>query len=256
MENEHDTWNKEDDVVKQDSFTKGLKVEIDEKSWDTLFGWCRAATSEVSGMGLIKKDGSTFSIYDVFLPKQTCHHSGTTLTEEGKALLQGELHKKKIPGSNLRLWWHTHYNFGTFFSTTDVQTIEELCGNNKDWILSMVINQAGDYKCRLDIMNPIRIAIENISVVKKINIDDSLADKYKKDIETNVSEEKWGGYKLKNLGFPGFKPSSDDRWFRKWEKKQKKGLPKENNHSKYVVHDGRVMTQQEYEEEAVRGFYD
>lgn len=260
MENENDQWRNQDQVKKLEAFTDSLKVEIDHKAWNDMYGWCCAAESEVSGLGLVEKIGSTFLIKKAFILPQVCSSTGTKLTEEGKAKLLMELTKKKIPGSLLKFQWHTHYNFGTFWSTTDVDNGERLAGNSGDWMLGMVINQAGDYKCRLDVMQPVRLGIEGLSVAVKYPEGEAM-DKYTKDIRDNVTEEK-PFYQRVTDHLPG-----QPWWERKQEEehlvdakplltkalsnkqRRKMGLPRvdPNGHkTKYFVHGGKLMTEEEY----------
>jgi hypothetical protein len=69
--------------------------------------WCKIAKEEVSGLGLVQidKDGDLF-VTDVFLLKQESGTAHTELSQEAIGGLISELRKKKIPGSQLKFWWH------------------------------------------------------------------------------------------------------------------------------------------------------
>lgn len=164
MESEKDKWTGEDEVRPLAAYTTNLSVVLDGKVWDNIYGWCRATKSECSGMGLVKKDGGTFRVYEAFLPEQKCTSVGTKITPKGRNDMMVEIVKRKLPGSDLKFWWHTHSDFKTFWSVTDVKNVDTLVQNKDGWLLSMVINQHGDYECRLDFTNPIRVGIEDISV--------------------------------------------------------------------------------------------
>jgi hypothetical protein len=65
-----------------------------------------------------------------------------------------------------KLWWHSHYNFGTFWSGIDDNTIESMDQETKEdnWLLSIVGNQKGDMLCRLDVFAPIRMTFNHVPI--------------------------------------------------------------------------------------------
>lgn len=233
MESENSPrWENKDGVKAcAKAYTNGVRVVFKNSVWEKIFGWCRAADTEISGMGLVKKDGGVFTVYDIFLPKQECSSASTEMDQGSLADLMIFLHKNKIPQDHMRCWMHTHYNFGVFWSQTDVDTIELLTGTAKDWMMSIVVNQAGDYKCRIDVMKPFRFAIDDIEVEleqPKINV-----DKYKKDIEKMVSRPTYSyggaaygqgmdGYGCARRNYEAWEPGST------WSEKEGRWIPPEN----------------------------
>lgn len=150
------------------AFSTGIKVKIENSVWKDMFGWCRAANTECSGYGLVKQDEKgDLLVHKVFLPEQQCSTGYTTILSEATARLEHHLLSKKNINywEVMRLWWHTHYNFDTFWSETDDKTAQEFSefrGNT--WGLSIVINQAGDYKCRIDMKKPFDILVDDIPI--------------------------------------------------------------------------------------------
>lgn len=143
--------------------TDGIQVHIEKHCWTKMHGWCRAAGSEVSGVGLADLKDGKFVVSDVYLPKQQCSSSYTDIDDAAMGKLNYKMFKKGNE-SRLRFWWHTHYNFNTFWSGTDDDTAQKLMKTNGEWELSLVINQRGDWLCRMDMMSPFNITVDNLPV--------------------------------------------------------------------------------------------
>ena len=139
-------------------------VIVQSHVWKKIHGWCKAAKSEVSGLGLVRLTDKGMEVYDVFLPKQKCSSAYTELDDLATPRLITRLHKTKRATQDLRFWWHTHYNFGVFWSTTDDNNAREMVETNGDWLLSIVVNQAGDYRCRVDTVKPVRATLDKLTV--------------------------------------------------------------------------------------------
>ncbi len=154
-------WNPKQLNAKSD----GSHVHIERYAWEKMFGWCRAAESEVSGIGIAKIVNGTFIVSDVFFPKQYCSSAYTEADDIALGKINYLVETKK-PGSAkwLRFWWHTHYNFNTFWSGTDDANAQGLANANGDWALSLVINQHGDWRCRVDFVKPVRVTLDELEV--------------------------------------------------------------------------------------------
>lgn len=117
------------------------KVVINEDVYQKVMYWIKKAPGEVSGMGKVIFDPikNEFRVVTAYLLKQKNTGSSTEIdaADIGKLLFQ----TRNDPGE-LRWWWHSHVNFGTFWSTTDMTTIRELGGQG--WILATVLNKKED----------------------------------------------------------------------------------------------------------------
>ena len=145
-------------------FTHDFEIYIKQRCWEKMFGWCRAANSEVSGLGLVSLKNGKLTVKEVFLLKQTCTAAHTELDKGAIGELQYRLKKRNIPQTELRFWWHTHYNFQAFWSGTDDENARTMFGPKAEWGLSMVINQSGEYRCRLDVMHPFGFTMDDLTV--------------------------------------------------------------------------------------------
>lgn len=165
-----------------------LKVTMAANVWEYLMGWCKAASSEVSGMMLVEYDATKKALHvsNIYLPKQDCDSASTEIDDEAMAGLQMMLHKEKKNLKSLRGWWHTHYNFNVFWSSTDTDTIGKLMSGN-EWFLSIVVNQAGDFKARVDISTPFPLVIDDMDI-EVIGATEDLS-KFKTDIDSQVTRK-------------------------------------------------------------------
>lgn len=184
------------------------KVIMTAKCWQDIMGWCKAANSEVSGLGLVDVDKEgQLKITQAFLLKQVCSSAHSELDATDMASLMADLNKKKVPLSKLKFWWHTHYNFNVFWSGTDDATCSRLVGASKQWSVAVVVNQSGDYKSRLDLYNPIRFTAE---LDLEVENEEGDLRGYKKDIDKKVSSQtygyaygNWGGFNKGHGNFGG-----------------------------------------------------
>lgn len=160
-----------------DASEMDLEVHVERHVWSKMFGWCRAANSEVSGLFMVRLDSwgwavrngriepkAKFTAYDVYFPEQRCSGAYTELEDAAVGKLSMRLHKKKKKLEELRGWWHTHYNFNTFWSGTDDDNAQRLMRANGEWLVSIVINQKGDWLCRVDVMNPVNMVFDKVKV--------------------------------------------------------------------------------------------
>lgn len=185
---ENGKWTEDEEVKPITAYTKGFVIQMDHKVYDNIFGWCKAASPiECSGMGLIERDGSVFRVTEAFLPEQRGTPVSTVITPNGRDSMIRDLAKRKVSGKTLKFWWHTHPDFNAYFSSTDVENIERLVGWNGDYMLSMVVNKMGEYNCRLDVMNPIRLAVEHLPVV--VDYPEAQGTRqHQRDVEKMVTE--------------------------------------------------------------------
>lgn len=132
-----------------------------------LDDYTNLATGEISGLGEIQKvqDG-VFRVMDVFLYKQKCSAASTSIEN-------ADIHEFIVDRLNrgesvefIKLWWHTHYNFSCFWSSTDEGAIQNI---ENDYLISIVLNQAGEYKTRIDLFKPFRTTIHDLNVVIEEN---------------------------------------------------------------------------------------
>ena len=141
------------------------------------------AEGEVSGLGKVERSGNDFIITDVYCLKQYNTGASTELDSEDIAKLLCRLYEKKEDVSLLKFWWHSHANFGAFWSGTDTHTISEFAASNS-YLISLVTNKNGDILARLDIFNPIECTFDNVELDVMIDAKDAaLKEECQKELE-------------------------------------------------------------------------
>lgn len=124
------------------------RLRINYKPYTKLWHWIQAAEGEVSGLGVVKKDGNDLIVKDVFLLDQTCSAGHTDLDEEALTNFLYDLAVKGKDPSEYNFWWHSHAHMGTFWSTVDQANCERLSPESE--LISLVMNKRGDMLARRD----------------------------------------------------------------------------------------------------------
>lgn len=186
-----------------------------------LRAYTNLVDKEITGLGLVQTITPTkFKITDIYLLKQTVSAAECEIEPEATAQLMERLINEGKNPSELRFWWHSHANMATFWSGTDSRTSEQFKGT--EYLISLVINHAGEMRCKLSYYNPIEITIDNIEIiVESLSIGQEVIDECKKEIEELVHMRTW----LSNND----KDKKDDRKLTKKEKKEKKKKEKQGS---------------------------
>jgi hypothetical protein len=125
---------------------------------------------------------------------------------------------KGIDPRTLRLWLHSHAEMGTFWSTTDAETIAGLC--NDGFVLSIVTNKKGAMLARVDLFEPIRHTIDKVAV-EPLFPNFNLRDACKAEIDAKVEKAaplvqvtgpgRGDGPRVRDLWDDAFGPGRDAR---------------------------------------------
>ena len=165
-----------------------VKVNITPEAHKKMFEYVHAAIGEISGMGLLRQDSDDeFTIYDVFILKQEASAGYTALDPKAVAKKAFELYKED-KYKDLSVWWHSHNDFGTFWSATDTNTCDRLANNKV--LVSIVVNKRQESRCRIDLYKPLRITIDDVIV----SMPDTKVEASKealKDIKELVTPSPW-----------------------------------------------------------------
>jgi hypothetical protein len=159
--------------------------------WDKLVGWVQSCPLEVSGLGFVEKKGIEFTVVKVFLLKQLCGSAYTDLESDfygkfGTKMISENMEEwNKYQG--FRFWWHSHVNMGTFWSGTDLATIERLSksGNKEAWGMSMVMNKKNEYRLLFD-HSSIGIRLDNLDLAIIDDEHDNFMKQCKKEVDEMV----------------------------------------------------------------------
>lgn len=119
----------------------GVKILFREMAFEKMYAYAKvAAPNEVGGFGFATVKDGVVEVYDAAILPQTVGPGFTTLSPEGMAKYLREM---AHPMEDLRVWWHSHGNFGTFFSSQDMSCVQELL-KFVPWILTPVVNVRND----------------------------------------------------------------------------------------------------------------
>ncbi len=131
------------------------------KVYQKIRAYVESTKLEISGLGKILIDGDEIFIQDVRILRQVVSPANTVLDRNGLGEFYDQIITEEGDLSNWKLWWHSHADMDTFFSGTDLATIEDFDNEtpHDNWMFSLVTNRDGDIMARIDIFNPLRCTI-------------------------------------------------------------------------------------------------
>ena len=173
------------------------RIEIPLAVYRKLFYYVKATDSEISGLGAVdaKPDGKGNKIYtlkDVFLFKQKSTGGSTVIHKPSMAKFQLEYIKKGGDTSDLKCWWHSHCDMGTFWSGTDDECCNSFAGDN--YMISVVCNHKNEILGRIDMYKPKRLHDRNAKVICETGEDDELKKECEEEVKKKNIRSAWGGY--------------------------------------------------------------
>lgn len=130
----------------------------------------KIASGEYSLMGEVEERTDTtgkvtgLHISRVHFIEQVNTKANTELDDEGLAKLVVAMENEEEDSTmRLRAWIHSHGTQATFWSPTDMDTIRKLLTSSEGYLVSIVVNKAGDVRCRLDTYAPIPFSVDEIT---------------------------------------------------------------------------------------------
>jgi len=121
--------------------------------------WIQKAPGEISGLGVVKIEGSKLQIVDAILLPQK--NSGSTTDIEATDVCKAMYKMRETPGV-LSYWFHSHGSMGVFWSGTDRETINLI--SQGGWCVCSVFNKAGESLTLYSQSAPIPLVIDNINL--------------------------------------------------------------------------------------------
>lgn len=184
--------------------TENILILFTIKAFLKLQSYVAHADGEISGMGLVDKQGNKLIVQDLYLIEQESGYADTEMDGKALAKLYDKLSQQGVDESKLKLWWHSHGDIGVCWSPIDEATINDWDQEKEDnnWFLSVVTNKRGDMKVRVDTFSPFRIILDDLPW--KFDLFDSELDKQiAEEVKQKVKTKKW-----KPLRTPSFHISS------------------------------------------------
>jgi len=142
-----------------------MKLVIPVKQYQKLLAYVKYCPYEISGLGKIEvAEKKIFTVKDLRIFRQTVSWVETKLDKKALGKFYDKIIQEEGDLSQWRLWWHSHAEMETFFSATDVATIEDFDSElpSDNWLLSLVTNHRSQMSVRLDVFEPIRYTVKNL----------------------------------------------------------------------------------------------
>ena len=181
-----------------ENYTKGavpqFRINIDNLIYQKVMHWVNKATGEVSGLGklTIDKDTGLIEIKSAILLKQ--ENTGTSTDIDGAAIAKAMYETRNDEG-HLNWWWHSHVDFGVFWSGTDMDTIRDI--GNQGFVVATVFNKKQEMLSAMyrkgDDFFP-ETFIDGIDTQIIEYIDKDKIDEWDKDFETKCKNRTYASY--------------------------------------------------------------
>jgi hypothetical protein len=131
-------------------------------AWEKIQHYIGFLTEEISGLGDVERIGDDFLVTDVYLLKQVDDIGETELDQIAIGRLIGERIARGEDTSKMKLWFHSHGDGAVYWSPhLDEPTID---GFRNEFMISLVVNRQGLWKCRIDLYTPVRLTVDNVPI--------------------------------------------------------------------------------------------
>ena len=164
-------------------------VHITDLAEQKLSSYLRQAEGEISGFGIVEEDYGMLLVTDILILPQEAGAGHTDLDMDAQQELLYEMLRRKQDPATVSLWWHSHAEMDTFFSSTDEGTIDNFAELGRDWMLSLVSNHQLEHNLRLDFYKPIRTTVEDIELRRLSRINDTFDRRILAEIRAKVREK-------------------------------------------------------------------
>jgi hypothetical protein len=157
-----------------------------------LLAYAQECDAEISGFGSVRVDADrrTFVLEDVRILRQRVTRASVDIEAADVADFLADYVANGGDANHLRCWWHSHFDMQTFHSSIDSDTLENALAD-APWIVSLVVNRAGEMKASLVIHDPVSIWIDDLPV--SVYVEPELRARVQAEIAELVSRG-WAGY--------------------------------------------------------------
>ena len=186
-------------------YTANWRLVLPMPVYTQLMTYVNGFDTECSGAGLvsceIKDAAHVFTMYEAFLPEKQKNSAGATDIEADEVgRLVTRLVREGKRTEDLRCHWHSHNTMSVFHSGTDEDNYKVL--KTGEYLVSLVLNKAGEIKASVHYYKPFTLSAENIPVTVMLD-DIEVSPQWAEDIK-----------KVKEFDKPKVIESS----FKGWEK--------------------------------------
>lgn len=156
-------------------------IVIPPRIYSEMKTYCDLAKGEISGLGKIEVKDGVARIVAIALLEQENTSAHTEISEDTITKFIMNLAKKGQSPEMWKVWWHTHHDFGTFWSQVDTDNIASLSAYMQSYLISVELNKAGSVISRLDEAGKeydVELCMEKFKGYKKLS--DKCSKKIKK----------------------------------------------------------------------------
>lgn len=118
-------------------------ILITEEANKKLWGLVEACDKEIAWHGCVKREGNTFTIYDILVFPQTVSQATAEADEEAYVLWMQELDDDVF--NDMRFHGHSHVRMGVSPSGVDTQYQQDLVNTVQDYYLFGIFNKSYSY---------------------------------------------------------------------------------------------------------------
>ena len=187
-----------------DYWALGYEIEFTKEAYEKMYFYCQHTQGEITGFGKLevirptKDRGGVFRVLDVKIFKQEISSGSANMDEDSTAEFLCELAAEGESPSDWRLWWHTHYNFGVFWSATDDGNIDTIIRNFPGYLVSTCFNQSGSLIGRVDEIaeSGKHESTDNVAYYQKID-NEPLKKRIVEEIKQKVSVKTYAANTIK-----------------------------------------------------------
>jgi proteasome lid subunit RPN8/RPN11 len=163
----------------------GLRVVLTQEAFEQLFGYAYATHSEISCLGIVRREGNSFIIERFHLVKQEGGSAHTEMESSAIAEMVEQLLGQGKTGEarSIKCWAHSHPGMGVFWSKTDDNTCILLAS---DYLVSLVVSDDYAIRCRIDTRQPIPFTVDQVPVFCEVRADQAKLEQYAKEVAEKV----------------------------------------------------------------------
>lgn len=157
---------------------------------EKLRHYVEAIDDEISGFGKISiNNNHTITIEDLTIFEQEVTGASSSLDGASIANFMTEMTKANQSLEGWNLWWHSHNDMDTFWSTTDTNTMDEN-PTKAPFMLSLVTNNKRQFRARLDTYEPFAMNLDDIPVFIDYPKDNTLKSLVEKEVKKFIKKPK------------------------------------------------------------------
>jgi len=144
---------------------------------------------EVGWVGMVKKEGNTYLIEEIFLPSQGAHGTECEILANGYIPIEEEMTRRGTFDrmfNDLKFWGHSHVNMGVGPSSEDRKSAIKRCTDAGDYFIRCICNKDG--KMHLSFFDNLKgVAYENIDWIVDDGVDrNRVREKFSQLVKDNV----------------------------------------------------------------------